>query len=708
MIGPDEPVSADVDALDGFVAGSRAGSGALWGTHGSLAAGLNRLAALPLPFWVDGSPAVLDQYRELLVFMGENEQFVADISDGLKGLGLGFDQSLVHSTQWVLDAALAGTDAERLAALEQALIARGVEIAEAAAIRAAVEKQLARDPASSFYDATMEGLATHRGMTRAEAERATRAFTLTRVGAVNVIGEHFDAVAGRAGNAEQITRADLDAVIADDTAGPDLRDAAYRLRWDHPLYNDIDITRDLDLTSQPFEGYVWDDNDYILGRDDIQQFPAKDYQHRVLSLWHPLLDTADEGYDLGEADSVVGDQAVLAFINDQELPLYARLVVFDVYAERYQLDLAQRDVLYEEYALQTDLGPLPSHTIFTARQPLNPGRGPIVSMPSTGPTKAPTGPRSGGGLGAAALAAVAVFAVTELVDYGQDLYTTHRGDPVIEHIDPTTGQTTRFQLDELDGLTAGQRKAWIAHVAATGSPPTEPLDQILPHPYLDQQGQWRWSDSNNPLHDASIHGAADRPDDPLEGILLPPEGVYEDVNGQWRYRVDGHLYDGLLKAPSERDAPSSPNITENDRAAIADYTSSGYWEINGVLRGRDPTTLEVRSRIAALSQAIEKLPEFQGETLYRGQTSMRPGQLDGLHAGGFFRDSGFMSTTSDSNRTFSGKYQFKISYSTSGRVLGDLAINPSEREVLFPPGTMFDVVDVEIVDGVYWIEMEER
>ena len=63
----------------------------------------------------------------------------------------------------------------------------------------------------------------------------------------------------------------------------------------------------------------------------MAEFPAKDYQARILLAWHPLVETAGQGYDLTKVDSHASAGDVVAFIEDEDIPVYVRLAVFDVY-----------------------------------------------------------------------------------------------------------------------------------------------------------------------------------------------------------------------------------------------------------------------------------------------------------------------------------------------------------------------------------------
>ena len=318
----DEGVAADLGELDGFVDGSTEAMPPLWELHAELSFARSALLALPLDRVVEYS--WLDRFEELLGFMGENQRFVADISAAVKR-----HDNLVVAGLWdILDAVvaaeLAQTDGERLTQLEQQLKAQGVDQAQAAELVGIVERLLAADRSLGFDDAVIGAMAEFQGVSRAEFEQAIRAFSLERGEAVGVVADSFSEVASRTGRDDQITIEDLQAIVDDPSVDEGLRDAAYRLAADAVLFVDVDVALQSDLSALPYGGFAWGDGDGVLGRDDFAVFGEKDLQHRVLSAWGPLIDTANQGYDLTEADSVVGEDDVAAFVEDSDIPVYVR------------------------------------------------------------------------------------------------------------------------------------------------------------------------------------------------------------------------------------------------------------------------------------------------------------------------------------------------------------------------------------------------
>jgi hypothetical protein len=72
--------------------------------------------------------------------------------------------------------------------------------------------------------------------------------------------------------------------------------------------------------------------------------------------------------------------------------------------------------------------------------------------------------------------------------------------------------------------------------------------------------------------------------------------------------------------------------------------------------------------------------------------------LDRYQPGTVIREPAF--TSSSANHSFPGNVQFEI-LSKNGRLIQDFASNAREAEVLFPPGTPFEVAGrAETADGV--------
>lgn len=340
--------SANVDDLDGFSQASATQVVALSTAWSELRADRDLLATSPLPAFVETT--TLDRYRELVELMAETGRFVTDISEALCDVGDHTGSSRYVGSAAAVAAELARTTDERLDRLEADLVAAGVESVEAGKVRSEVEVVLAADPTIGFGEATRRGLAAYRGGSRSKRPTGPCGPSLCRRPrslrrwASTLTTSSVDTATG-------ITLDDLHRVIDDPDAPPELRDAAYRVAADGILHANLDTALQTDLSAEPLTGgFAWNKADGIIGLDDVIVFPVRDHQARVLRAWHPLVDTAGQAYALGRLDSHVSADDVKVFVADADIPVYVRLAVFDVYAERHELDLDQRTAIDQELA----------------------------------------------------------------------------------------------------------------------------------------------------------------------------------------------------------------------------------------------------------------------------------------------------------------------------------------------------------------------
>lgn len=152
-------------------------------------------------------------------------------------------------------------------------------------------------------------------------------------------------------------------------------------------------------------------------------------------------------------------------------------------------------------------------------------------------------------------------------------------------------------------------------------------------------------------------------------------------------------------------APSKPQLQ-----AVGDYTGSGYGSINGVLR-QDMTssyknmseyTKKERLQVAATIQSAMK-PIPKSITVYRGTG---PDQFPGLSKyakfddikkfeGQLFVDRGFVSTSVDVGKSFSGvKLTIEVPEGTPAWYVDNVSSASGEHELLLAAGTKFRVKSV--------------
>lgn len=118
-----------------------------------------------------------------------------------------------------------------------------------------------------------------------------------------------------------------------------------------------------------------------------------------------------------------------------------------------------------------------------------------------------------------------------------------------------------------------------------------------------------------------------------------------------------------------------------------------------------PVIDSAKSGMNKLSMAPDIV--FVGTT-FRGM-DMAESKVHALFVeGSEFSDAGFMSSSLEKGSAFDGKAQITIK-SKTGVKIQDVSVFDNEKEVLFKPGTKFDVAKkTQDKDGNWHIELEEK
>lgn len=131
-------------------------------------------------------------------------------------------------------------------------------------------------------------------------------------------------------------------------------------------------------------------------------------------------------------------------------------------------------------------------------------------------------------------------------------------------------------------------------------------------------------------------------------------------------------------------------LTDDEVGALYGYTTNeGYPMVNNALRGQTELTPEIQAFADHATSALDKLPSYEGLT-YRGAT-LPENVLMENQVGSIVSDPAFMST--DQKVPFSGDTTITINGKT-GKPIDFLSeYKGTETEVLFKPGTKFEVVE---------------
>ena len=209
-----------------------------------------------------------------------------------------------------------------------------------------------------------------------------------------------------------------------------------------------------------------------------------------------------------------------------------------------------------------------------------------------------------------------------------------------------------------------------------------------------------------------------------DDVHAAPGAVSEDVPGAAFHEVPGEVSDAdpamiaALKANDPnyvRDLDFTKNLIATDPrfagmnpealAAVRGYTGSDvHGPMNAALRDGDPAELaKWDAHIKAADAGLAQLPNYVG-VVKRG-VDLPASVLDDIQPGRTTTFKEFFS--SSATRTFPGNTQFTIS-SLAGKDIQPLSQVPSESEVLFRPGTTFDVISkVQDAAGTWHITLSE-
>ncbi len=210
-----------------------------------------------------------------------------------------------------------------------------------------------------------------------------------------------------------------------------------------------------------------------------------------------------------------------------------------------------------------------------------------------------------------------------------------------------------------------------------------------------------------------VSAPASVPHDPVSEPPSTPSGARlsaeppSDGNTPHGPQDGGHYHDE--PAQGGHHPTAEPALTWDDRLAFSHYTGLGYEDLNEALRS-NALDASQHARVAALNNALEKLPAYDGPVV-RG-TDLSPDVLARYQPGKFISESAFLSTTADpvvaQSSAFAGNVEFRI-VSSTGRDISSFSLFPDEQEVLFRAGTNFFVLDktVEPLTGQTIIEMIE-
>lgn len=205
------------------------------------------------------------------------------------------------------------------------------------------------------------------------------------------------------------------------------------------------------------------------------------------------------------------------------------------------------------------------------------------------------------------------------------------------------------------------------------------------------------SDNSNPQQPVS---QVDRQSTERSQALRTPlnryQSIYTDKPEYMEYRM-------------ENETRFVDKLTAGEKGSLSAYKGSGYKGINAELRGQYSPTAKNQAHVKRIDSALKKSTLGRDLVLYRGFSSS-----DKHEVGKVYSDAGFMSTSLNPNKAFSGHHFIKIhakstvrgAFIESQRIYNKAATPGSlngmlEHEVLLARGTKYVVVGKSKVKTMY-------
>jgi Domain of unknown function (DUF4157)/Bacterial protein of unknown function (DUF922)/NAD:arginine ADP-ribosyltransferase len=145
--------------------------------------------------------------------------------------------------------------------------------------------------------------------------------------------------------------------------------------------------------------------------------------------------------------------------------------------------------------------------------------------------------------------------------------------------------------------------------------------------------------------------------------------------------------------------PELAKLPTEDLIAIRGYTAEDYAQLNSALRSGDPKELaRLQDYIQKATGGLNSLPPVKARV--NRAVSLTPDMRAPYQPGAVVTESAFISASMRGGKYQRGGNTVMIIESTSGRDISAIARHVTEKEVLFMPGTRFQVTSVEMNGNV--------
>lgn len=175
----------------------------------------------------------------------------------------------------------------------------------------------------------------------------------------------------------------------------------------------------------------------------------------------------------------------------------------------------------------------------------------------------------------------------------------------------------------------------------------------------------------------------------------------------WEHSKKKRIKERAVEKSAEGDIIKS-DLTEDDIEAILGYMSAKSYNINEKLRSEEALSAEDQSFVNDLDYVLEKMPVYKGDltrSLYFYSDADIALFMKSYEVGRQITYHEYISTTKGKEHNPNGQVQIIIRDSKHGKDISSL--NGKEQEVLYPRGSTFNVIDIKVIDGKYYIYLEE-
>ncbi|QTH44952.1 minor capsid protein [Cohnella sp. LGH] len=160
--------------------------------------------------------------------------------------------------------------------------------------------------------------------------------------------------------------------------------------------------------------------------------------------------------------------------------------------------------------------------------------------------------------------------------------------------------------------------------------------------------------------------------------------------------------------PVPKRVEEPPALTHDEEAAVTRYVGGESYGLNDKLRRGDPLDSNEMQWVENLDRALAKLPTYSGDlsrSLHFASAAALAAFMQDVKPGSVVQYPQYISMTAGALYNPAGQVQFYILGATLGSDIRKM--NPGELEVLYGRDFPFKIVNLDFIDGVYFVMLEE-